>query len=289
MALDHRTKVFAVKQARLSLLVADWPTAPAAPSAPAAPTVTPITSGSTSYSYTVALSNGVDSSFSTAGSTATGAATPNNTVTLGAAVPAGQVGIVRRTVGGTTQGVVGYIAPGGTSFVDNNITATTYVANTSGLAYGPSMPIPGAKAVKVTGSVTTQDLRGDNTLLDSDTMLTGVAVELDYAKLSLDLLSAMLGGTVTDSGSTPSQASTWSLPDPPVFAYWKLEARAFAVDAPNGDLHLLFPKMKLADFPQLGLAEEAYQMQALKCKAVPTLSGAQWLQVTLNETAIAIS
>jgi hypothetical protein len=160
--------------------------------------------------------------------------------------------------------------------------ATTYSAS--------STPVVGTKAVKVTGTVVSVDLRGDNTLLDTDTMLQGVALELDYAKLNLDVIAILLGGTVVDAGTTPSQTSVWTLPNPPTYNYIKLEARSMAADSVLGDFHILFPKVKLSDFPMMGLAEENYQLFNLKMKAVPPNgTPVGWMTVTLNETAVVIT
>lgn len=156
--------------------------------------------------------------------------------------------------------------------------------------YGATMPVVGTKAVKVTGTVTTVDLRGDNTLLDSDSMLQAVLVELDFAKLSLDVVVALLGGAVVDAGTTPNQTSTYTLASPPAFNYVKLEARSMSADPVAGDFHILFPKIKLADFPQMGLAEENYQLFNLKMHAIPPNgTPAGWMTVTLNETAAVIT
>jgi hypothetical protein len=155
--------------------------------------------------------------------------------------------------------------------------------------YSASIDVPGLKNVKVSGTVATVDLRGSNTYLDSDTVLQNIMVEIDYAKLSFDVLNVMLGGTITDTGTTPNQTTVWPLGNPPTFGYFKLEARAAAVDVPTGDLHIDFAKVKLADFPQLGLVEENYQTMNLKCKAVPPIGTSVWLTVTENETAAVIS
>lgn len=292
MALDHRTKSYAARECRIAKLTADLPTALAAPSAPAAPTsVTPGTAGAQTYTYAlVAYTAGsADSAQSATASTALAASGSSNTVAF-AAVPAGQTYKVIRTVApaGISTGLVGFAVAGATSFLDSNLPAVTYVANTSGTTYAPSIPLPGIKAVKVTGTVNTSDLRGDNTFLDSDSMLAAVLVELDHAKLSLDVLNVMLSGSVVDAGVTPNQSSTWALPNPPTFGYFRVECRSASADPVAGDLHIVLNKVKLADYPQLGLAEENYQLFNLKCKAVPLQSTlGNWMSVVLNESALA--
>jgi hypothetical protein len=101
------------------------------------PTVTPQgTAASTNYSYKISAigPNGVWGAEGSAGSTSTGAATlttvNNNKITWTAV--SGAVGyVIDRTVGGATQGVIGYASPGQatTGFVDSGLVATAYAQN----------------------------------------------------------------------------------------------------------------------------------------------------------------
>jgi hypothetical protein len=291
VALDHRSKIYAARECRIAKMTADLATPLAAPSVPGTPTLSVGTAGVLTYTYAVVAytPGSADSALSATVTSALCASGSSNTVTFAVAVPAGQIFKVIRTVApaGISTGVVGYAAAGATTFLDSNLPAITYVANTTGTTYGISIPLPGIKAVKVTGTVNTVDLRGDNTFLDTDSMLSAVAVELDHAKVSLDALNVMMGGVVVDSGVTPNQQSTWALLNPPPFGYFKIEARSASADPALGDFHILMAKVKLADFPTLGLVEENYQLFNLKCKAVPPIGGGNWMSVVLNETAAA--
>jgi hypothetical protein len=151
-----------------------------------------------------------------------------------------------------------------------------------------SIPLTGMKALLVTTGMKTVDLRGDNTFLDTDTVLQTLQFDVDLAKVSLDVMSIMMGGTITDTGTTPSQLSTWNLLTQPSFNYFKLEARCFTTDLINGDLHITCSKMKAADAPIPGFVEEDYFYPKIKCKAVPPVSGSlsNWVTIALNETAL---
>jgi hypothetical protein len=107
------------------------------PVTPGAPTVTTVgTAGTTTYTYTIAAiaPNGLWSPAGTAGSTTTGNATLSTTnynklvwtATVGASSYA-----IQRTVGGATQGFIGYasLAQATAGFFDYGITATTYTQN----------------------------------------------------------------------------------------------------------------------------------------------------------------
>jgi hypothetical protein len=287
MALSHETKLYGIQDLKIFKLLADPTTPPTAPSAPSAPTVTPITSGAVTQSYTLILTNGVDSTASTAGTTATGATTPNNTVTF-TAIPAGQVGIIQRTVGGTTQGVIATVAAGTTSIIDNNLPAKPYVANTSGVLYNPAVNIPAAKSIAVAGTVNNVQLRGDNQLLDSDSILQLIKVTCNHGKVSFDALAAQMGGTVTDSGTTPNQIAKYAHTTAAKFGYFKIEAQAVGADALNGDAHYVFYKCKIDSIPGLGLAEENYQGFQFSVSCMPRYADGAWFDLLENETAVTI-
>src|SRR5438105_4195893 len=117
--------------------------------------------------------------------------------------------------------------------------------------YSTSLDVPGIKTVEISGNVDTKELRGDNQLLDSNSLLTQVSVAVSHAKISLDVLAVILGGTVADSGTTPNQVAAYDLLGASRFSNFKIEARtpAGGADIPAGDIHFVLHKLILADFP----------------------------------------
>lgn len=159
--------------------------------------------------------------------------------------------------------------------------------------YGASIDVPGIKSIKISGDVENKKLRGDNGLLDSDSVLTNVTAEVEHAKLSLDAISAILGGVVTDTGTTPNQVATHNLIGPG-FANaakpvpFKLSGISASADPIAGNVSLILHKCILSGFPDFGLAEEDYQTVSFKCDAMPLLSSGLWLTTAVNETAATI-
>lgn len=152
--------------------------------------------------------------------------------------------------------------------------------------YGDSIDVPGIKSVTLTGTMETKTLRGDNKQLDRTSVLTELNVELEYAKMSLDILAAGLALTVSDSGTTPSQVATvdilGSSTNPAPF---KFEAVTTGVDTIGGDLLLTVWNASFSSFPELGMAEEDYKTSPLSLATTPLLSTDKWLTVSLRETA----
>lgn len=155
--------------------------------------------------------------------------------------------------------------------------------------YGASIDVPGIKVVSISGSIESKTLRGDNRLLDSDSVITEVTVSIEYAKLSLDVLSALMGGAVVDSGTTPAQLSTWSLTADSKPMPFKLEAVSVSADTIGGDVLFRLPKVSLSSFPDLGLEEEDYKTFSVEGAASPLNSGGKWVDVVLRETAAVLA
>src|SRR5436305_7485969 len=77
--------------------------------------------------------------------------------------------------------------------------------------YGTSIRVPGVKTVVLTGAVSNKELHGDHQLLDVDSFLQSLSVKFSHAKENMDMRAAIVGGTVTDSGTTPNQIARWRL------------------------------------------------------------------------------
>ncbi|MBK9181415.1 MAG: phage tail protein [Acidimicrobiales bacterium] len=158
--------------------------------------------------------------------------------------------------------------------------------------YGSSIDVPGIKQVTISGDVNNVELRGDNQLLDSDSLLTNIKVQIGFAKFSFDLLPVFVGGTTADAGTTPNQTVTHEIVNSSRFNYFKLMAKTptGGGDVTTGDVLFTIHKMKLSSFPELGLAEEAFKLYTVDAVAMPLLAtGNKWLTVQLRETAAAIT
>ncbi|MGW5130355.1 phage tail protein [Streptomyces sp. NPDC004135] len=157
-------------------------------------------------------------------------------------------------------------------------------------SYGAGIDVPGIKSMEISGDVEVKELRGDNRLLDSDSSLSNVTVAFPHAKLSLDVLAALLGGNVTDSGTTPAQATEWELLDDAKPLPFKLIGKtpSGGSDQIGGDVHFTLWKCILSSFPGVGLAEEDYRTIENEARAVPLISTGKWISVRINETAVAI-
>lgn len=160
---------------------------------------------------------------------------------------------------------------------------------TTAPTYATTVDVPGIKKVGLDFDMKSVELRGDNKRLDQDTIMIGCTVTFDHAKLSFDALPVLIGGTTVDSGTTPNQKTTFTRLGADTLPYFKLEGATptGGVDTLAGDLHLLFPKLKVTKY-SLGLAEEDYQIFSGEAAGVFAISNDTLFQFVLNETAAAI-
>lgn len=254
MALDHRSKVFGVAEARVVKLLTDNAGAAATYSGVTTAVVASPAPTTTTFSVTAATgANLIVGRAITVGTAVTAiTAIATDAITVSPALPAAP------STGATVFMTTGY-------------------------------PLTGAKGLVYTPQMKTVDLRGDNTFLDTDSVLQSISFELTMAKINFDVIALMLGGTVTDSGTTPNQQTSWSLPDSPTFNYFRLEARCKSADPPAGDIHIILNKVKAADAPLVGFVEEDYDYPKLKLKPVPPNGTTPWLQIVMNETALPVA
>lgn len=158
--------------------------------------------------------------------------------------------------------------------------------------YDTLIDVPGIKEIGLSGDVETLSLRGDNTKLDQQSILTDLTIEVSHAKLSLDVLSILLGYDVTETGTTPAQTVTADLTAAgAALGAFYLEAKtpAGGVDVVGGDGHMIFWKCVLTSFPEIGFAEEDYRTVSFEAGVTPRLSDGRWHRIVVNETAAAIT
>jgi hypothetical protein len=158
--------------------------------------------------------------------------------------------------------------------------------------YGTPIDVPGIKTFEISGDVEVKKLRGDNTQLATNAAITNIQVSVSHAKVSLDVLNAIVGGAVTDSGTAPNQSTRWDLSaDDASLPPFKLEGVTppNGIDIVGGDHHVILHKLTLSAFPEIGFAEEDFRIASFTADADPLQSTGLWISAVINETAAAIA
>jgi len=161
----------------------------------------------------------------------------------------------------------------------------------SATTYASGIQLVGARELIVTETWKEAYLRGDNTLLDYESMRETVKATIRHGKLNFDAVAVITGSTVVDSGVTPNQKTTNTYATADVPAFFKIDAQCVAVDgmpASTGDYHVIMGKAKIGGSRAFGLKEEDFEEFQFDVVAVPPLgTGSVWYSETLEETAAA--
>lgn len=157
--------------------------------------------------------------------------------------------------------------------------------------YGTKIDVPGIRSSTFEPDTLAKELFGDNAIVARAAKARQIMSKVAAARLSTDALAVLLGGTVTDGGTTPNQTSTWSVGNASAGAYFKLEYRVLGVEVPGaaggGDLHVVFWKCKITD-TALPIRMEEFAEFTFGVAAISRLSDGKIVDIKSNETAAAI-
>ena len=154
--------------------------------------------------------------------------------------------------------------------------------------YAASIAAPGIREVKLTAKIKAESLYGDMQILSAFAVVEGLDIQFMNAELGLDEVAVLMGGTVVDAGTTPSQTSTMHLPGNTQPNYFKFEARCTAIDNPGSDVHMILPKCIVSAL-DLGFALEAFHINTFGAMCVPPRATGDLFTLIENETAVAIA
>lgn len=155
-------------------------------------------------------------------------------------------------------------------------------------AYSEWFDVPGIKSLVLSGDMDTKSLRGDNRLIDQQSLITSLTAKFENAKLSLQNLAVMLGGTVGSrtAGTTGAYtgANGWSLTTAASPKAFGLRCMAAAGDAPGSSVAFVAAKCSLSKFPEIGTAEEDYQIVSGEININPPLGTNPWLDIIIVDS-----
>jgi hypothetical protein len=151
------------------------------------------------------------------------------------------------------------------------------------ITYGEWFDVPGIKSLAISGDMDTKQLRGDNRLIDQQSMITGLTAAFEHAKLSLQNLAVMLGGAVEDK-TLPYAGTGWSLESNAFPLSFGMRAISAASDSPGGAVAFVMAKCSLSGFPEIGAAEEDYQTVTGEVNVNPPTGTTAWLDVIILDT-----
>lgn len=161
---------------------------------------------------------------------------------------------------------------------------------------GTAVDVPGAQSFSMGLTIESKDLKGDENTLDIWSKATDVTFSFESGLVDLDVYNAILGGTLTSSGTTPNQTQSFGYNLGVLDNYFQLAAKIDYTDKTSGiaDIHLQIIKCKIDKFEFSGSTEEYGKIsmsgKGIACKCTnANLTNNKALKITLHETATAIS
>lgn len=170
---------------------------------------------------------------------------------------------------------------------DTKITPFTTAGATT---LGTSVDVPNARTLSFSESEDFEELRGDDKVIAIVGKGASVEWEMENGGISLPAYKTLAGGTVTTSGTTPAQVTTYAKKVTDIRPYFKAEGQS--ISDLGGDFHAVLHRCRASDKLEGELSDGSFWLTGASGKALPSLVTAKvdvLYEFILNETAVAIT
>jgi hypothetical protein len=155
--------------------------------------------------------------------------------------------------------------------------------------YGPAVDLPLVSQLGLDLGITSAELKGDCKTGARVARLDKLTGSFQNGKMALDVLAAIIGGTVTDAGTGSNEVADWKVIAPLSLPYFRLIATIEDVDEGLGQLQLWLPKCKVTGGTLFGQQTDQFGTPSMQFDAIPPYHPATPLiDVFLYETDTAI-
>jgi hypothetical protein len=129
--------------------------------------------------------------------------------------------------------------------------------------YGAAYDVLGAREMTATWTVETDELRGDDTVLDRYTKIISVSLNLAHASVDLEALDILMGGTLVSNASYED----FMIGETDEVPYVAIAGRVVGSGG-SSDLHLFIPKAKLSGDLQYQAQLDTYLIPSAQFQGV---------------------
>lgn len=130
-------------------------------------------------------------------------------------------------------------------------------------SYGTAYDVLGARQMTVDWTVETEELKGDDVVLDRFTRVVSVMLNLAHASVDLTVLDMLMGGTLVSNASYED----FMVGENDEVPYVAIAGRVVGSGG-SSDLHLFIPKAKLAGNLQYQAQLESYLIPSAQFQGV---------------------
>lgn len=158
----------------------------------------------------------------------------------------------------------------------------------SNLTYGSAVDVVSMQNIDLEPNYIQKPLIQDEEIEGIYQKLKAISWSFANAKVSLDVLNILEGGSVTTTGTTPNEKHTFTLTDSSEPKYFKLEGKINYSTDDIGDFHLVLYKCK-ALAVQVGYRAQNYAIVSASGISIPTVNNSKVRDYVFNETTAPIS
>lgn len=121
---------------------------------------------------------------------------------------------------------------------------------------GDGIDLPGVRQISLTYEIEEKSLTGDEKVLDISNKIKSVTFNIEYAKLSLEVLAQLTGGSYSTSGSGDNETGVFSFGGGNLSDYFQLKAQILDTSNDGGDVHFCIYKAKATAIPLNGVQDD---------------------------------
>lgn len=153
------------------------------------------------------------------------------------------------------------------------------------LDYGSALDVPGIQRIDLSPNFTEKGLKGDGKILDYFIQLDTIGFSFDNAKVDLEVLAILEGGSLETSEDGEKHTYTVSTDSTP--KYFKLEGKTNYTGGEAGDFHFTLFKCR-ANSVVVEYKTQDYAIVSVVGIAIPTTNDGKIKEYVINKTATAI-
>ena len=121
---------------------------------------------------------------------------------------------------------------------------------------GTGIDLPGVRQISLTYEIEEKSLTGDEKVLEVSNKIKSVTFNMEYAKLSLEVLAQLTGGTYTTTGSDDTETGKLTFGGGDLPNYFQLKAQILDTSNDGGDVHFCIYKAKATAIPINGVQDD---------------------------------
>lgn len=116
--------------------------------------------------------------------------------------------------------------------------------------------LPGVRQISLTYEIEEKSLTGDEKVLEISNKIKSVTFNIEYAKLSLEVLAQLTGGTYAKTGQDENEECTFTFGGGDLPNYFQLKAQILDTSNDGGDVHFCVYKAKATAIPLNGVQDD---------------------------------